>query len=124
MNAVEQAIRAALDKGDASEQTFRRRIYGSASAALERSLAARPYTEAEITLRRTSLLATIKHIESEFLIAVEREVQAPASLPSVVSNDEISSSDDLTSNIVDSEPAPATTAVKQADRKVECQHSG
>ena len=92
VNAVEQAIRAALAKGDASEQTFRRRIYGSASAALERSLNARAYTEAEITTRRQSLLATIKHIETEFLIAVERESPVTPT---------VSAYDERTSNILD-----------------------
>ncbi len=77
MNSVEQAIRAALGKGDDSDQTFRRRIYASASAALERSLIARPYTEVEIGARRQSLAATIKHIESEFLVAVENEAVSP-----------------------------------------------
>ena len=111
MNAVEQAIRAALDKGDASEQTFRRRIYGSASAALERSLNARAYTEVEITARRQSLLATIKHIETEFLIAVEREVQSPVT-PTVSVHDE------RTSNILDGLVAkPAAAAVETPERR-------
>jgi hypothetical protein len=79
VNSVEQAIRAALSKGDAGDQAFRRRIYGSASAALERSLSARAYTEAEIAVRRKSLLSTIRIIESEFLIAVEVDVpEVPA----------------------------------------------
>jgi hypothetical protein len=79
VNSVEQAIRAALSKGDAGDQAFRRRIYSSASAALERSLSARAYTEAEIAVRRKSLLSTIRIIESEFLIAVEVDVpEVPA----------------------------------------------
>ena len=80
VNSVEQAIRAALSKGDAGDPAFRRRIYGSASAALERSLSARAYTEVEIAERRKGLLSNIRTIESEFLIAVEE----PASvLPDV-----------------------------------------
>jgi hypothetical protein len=74
VNSVEQAIRAALAKGDASDQAFRRRIYGSASAALERSLTTRAYTDAEVAVRRKSLLSNIRTIESEFLIAVEADV--------------------------------------------------
>jgi hypothetical protein len=77
VNSVEQAIRAALNKGDNSDPTFRRRIYASASSALERSLTARPYTEIEMGARRQSLAATIKHIESEFRIAVENTAVAP-----------------------------------------------
>jgi hypothetical protein len=71
VNSIEQAIRAALDKGDAADQAFRRRIYGSASAAFERSLAGRNYSEEETKTRRQGLLTTIKTIESEFLIAEE-----------------------------------------------------
>lgn len=74
VNSVEQAIRAALNKGDASDRAFRRQIYGSASSALERSLAARPFNDEDIAARRKSLLATIRHIESEFLVAVEAEL--------------------------------------------------
>jgi outer membrane biosynthesis protein TonB len=87
VNSVEQAIRAALAKGDAGDQGFRRRIYGSASAALERSLTARSYTDQEISARRQSLLATIRHIESEFLLAAEANtpevarVDVPVSKP-------------------------------------------
>jgi hypothetical protein len=76
VNSVEQAIRAALAKGNQAEETFRRRIYASALAALERSFTARPYTDVEIDARRQSLAATIKHIESEYLTAVENDTAA------------------------------------------------
>lgn len=83
MNSVEQAIRAALAKGDASDPAFRRRIYGSASAALERSLTTRAYTDLEIATRRNSLLANIRTIESEFLIAVEADIPPHPAAPVV-----------------------------------------
>lgn len=73
MNSVEQAIRAAISKGDEQDQGFRRKIYGSASAALERSLSARPFTDPEKSNRRQSFLATVKLIESEFVLAEELE---------------------------------------------------
>lgn len=77
MNLVEQAIRAALSKGNAADQAFRRKIYGSASAALERSLTARTYSEDEIKQRRQNFLSTIRHIESEFIVAAEAGSEAP-----------------------------------------------
>jgi hypothetical protein len=77
VNSVEQAIRAALAKGDANDSEFRRRIFASASAALERSLAARAYSDAEIDVRRQGLSATIKHIESDFIMAAEPEPMSP-----------------------------------------------
>ena len=69
MNSVEQAIRAALAKGNVNDPAFRQRIYGSASAALERSLTSRPFLEPEILSRRHGLAATIEHIEAEFVVA-------------------------------------------------------
>jgi hypothetical protein len=75
VNSVEQAIRAALDKGNAEDQGFRRRIYASASSALERSLAARNYSDGEIAARRQALVMSIRHIESDFQMALEDETQ-------------------------------------------------
>ncbi|MGL4406127.1 MAG: hypothetical protein ACRCT6_10230 [Notoacmeibacter sp.] len=77
MNSVEQAIRAAIAKGDEGDQAFRRKVYGSASAALERSIAARPLAASEVAIRRESLLSTIKTIESEYLVAIEEEAVSP-----------------------------------------------
>jgi hypothetical protein len=74
VNSVEQAIRAALAKGDHTSDLFRHRIYSSASAALERSLAARTHSDTETTARRQGLAATIQHIESEFVAASEPDL--------------------------------------------------
>ena len=74
VNSVEHAIRAALAKGDINNSEFRRRIFGSASAALERSLAARTLSETETAARRQSLVNTINHIESECITAPDPEV--------------------------------------------------
>ncbi len=84
MNSVEKAIRAALDKGNAEDQGFRRRIYASASSALERSLAARDYSDGEIAARRQSLVTSIRHIESDFQMALEDDV--PDSGPGIERN--------------------------------------
>ena len=110
LNSVETAIRAALEKGDHANQSFRRRIYASASAALERSLAARDYSDAEISLRRTSLIETISHIENEFRAAFETD---PA--PLVVSNP---SQDERTSEVLDALVGrPVTATVETPERR-------
>lgn len=78
---MEQAIRTALAKGDATDNAFRQRIYASASAALERSLIARNYSEPEAHKRRQGLSATFQSIESEFVTAIEDAGPEPVSSP-------------------------------------------
>jgi hypothetical protein len=70
LDPVESALRAALDKGDAADAGFRNRIYASAQAALERSIAARPLSQTEIDNRRRRLASSVALIESEFAPAV------------------------------------------------------
>lgn len=72
MDAVETAIRSALEKGDALDRGFREKVYRSAFAVLERSLSARPDLPPDAaTRRREHLKAKISVIESEFAPAVE-----------------------------------------------------
>ena len=67
MVAVKQAIRGALEKGDAQDPAFREKVYRQAFAALERSIQATPGTSAEDVRRRRDYLKTsISEIESEF----------------------------------------------------------
>lgn len=78
LDPFEKAIRAAFEKGDASERAYREKVYRSAFAALERALKANPQTTVENAMRRKQMLsAQISQIESEFIPAV-----APAVTPS------------------------------------------
>ncbi|MEX0345313.1 MAG: hypothetical protein AB3N20_10360 [Rhizobiaceae bacterium] len=74
MDAIEKAIRSALQKGNATDQAFRERVYKSAFAALERALEAREsVTDETAERRRQALRAKIGEIESEFMPAAEME---------------------------------------------------
>lgn len=74
MDPIEKAIRAALEKGDASDPKHRERVYLSALSALERSLKSSPDTPAETAARRREALRQrIRVIETEFRPAVEPE---------------------------------------------------
>lgn len=65
--AVKQAIRGALEKGNAGDPAFRESVYRQAFAALERSMEASPGTSAEEARRRREFLKTsIAEIESEY----------------------------------------------------------
>lgn len=67
MDPLDKAIRAALEKGDASDPKHRERVYLSALSALERSLKSKPDLPAEAAaIRRDALRKRIRAIESEF----------------------------------------------------------
>ncbi|SDA95176.1 hypothetical protein [Mesorhizobium qingshengii] len=71
MDAIEKAIRNALEKGNAEDRAFREKVYRSAFAALDRALQANPGVTVEVAInRRKSIQAKITEIESEFLPAV------------------------------------------------------
>jgi hypothetical protein len=71
LDAIEKAIRNALEKGNAEDRAFRERVYRSAFAALDRALQANPGVTVEVAIkRRKSIQAKITEIESEFLPAV------------------------------------------------------
>ena len=82
MDAIEKAIRNALEKGNAEDRAFRERVYRSAFAALDRALQANPGVTVEVAIkRRKAVQAKITEIESEFLPAVPGvapQVDAPA----------------------------------------------
>ncbi|QPC89177.1 hypothetical protein [Mesorhizobium sp. INR15] len=71
MDAIEKAIRNALEKGNAEDRAFRERVYRSAFAALDRALQANPNVTVEVAIkRRKAVQAKIAEIESEYLPAV------------------------------------------------------
>ncbi|MEP9396789.1 hypothetical protein [Mesorhizobium sp. KR2-14] len=68
MEPIEKAIRNAFEKGNASDQAFREKVYRSAFAALDRALKANPGLTVEVAIkRRKALQAKIAEIESEFV---------------------------------------------------------
>ncbi|WP_027142088.1 hypothetical protein [Mesorhizobium sp. WSM3626] len=71
MDAIEKAIRNALEKGNAEDRAFRERVYRAAFAALDRALQANPGVTVEVAIkRRKAIQAKITEIESEYLPAV------------------------------------------------------
>lgn len=77
MDAIEKAIRSALEKGNADDRAFREKVYRSAFSALDRALQANPNVTVEVAInRRKAVQAKIAEIESEFLPAVP-DVGAP-----------------------------------------------
>lgn len=80
MDPIEKAIRNALEKGDATDRTFREKVYRSVFAALDRSLKANPGLTVENAIkRRKALQARIAEIEAEFQPRPVPEVGAAAS---------------------------------------------
>ena len=81
MDAIEKAIRNALEKGNAEDRAFRERVYRSAFAALDRALQANPGVTVEVAIkRRKAIQEKITEIESEFLPAVPDsapQIEAP-----------------------------------------------
>jgi len=70
LDAIERAIRNALEKGPASDRVFREKVYRQAFSALERALQANPSVTVETAIRRRKgLQEKITEIESEFLPA-------------------------------------------------------
>jgi hypothetical protein len=45
LDAIEKAVRNALEKGEAEDNNYRRRVYVSARSALEKSMAGRKLTQ-------------------------------------------------------------------------------
>lgn len=67
MEAIQEAIRRALRKGDAQDRAFREKVYRQALSALDRSFQARTdLSDEEIRQRREQVKATIVGIEREF----------------------------------------------------------
>jgi hypothetical protein len=94
LEAIEKAIRNALEKGNADDRAFRERVYRSAYAALDRALQANPSVTVEVAIkRRKAVQAKITEIESEFIPAVP-DVGSQADAPAI----EIGAGDPVTGN--------------------------
>lgn len=76
MNSLEHALRKALEKGDADDPAFRRRVYEAAATAVQRSLAARGEATRERLEEQTLRLGEAVH-------AVEADYGADAAQPPV-----------------------------------------
>lgn len=75
LDAIERAIRSALDRGNAADQQFREKVYRQAFAALERALQANPSLTVETAIRRRKGLQTkITEIEAAYLPVAPRSV--------------------------------------------------
>jgi hypothetical protein len=82
LDAIERAIRSALEKGNASDRAFRERVYRQAFAALERALQANPGVTVEAAIRRRKgLQAKITEIEAAYLPAAPTLPEAPVAAP-------------------------------------------
>lgn len=78
LDVIEQAIRSAFEKGDASNQAFREKVYRQAFAALDRVLQANSGVTVETAMRRRKALqAKIVEIEQEFLPGRARPAPPP-----------------------------------------------
>ncbi len=76
---MKDAIRNALQKGNAHDRAFREKVYRQAFAALERSLQGRPnIAPEEVHRRREQLKGAIIEIEREFLTAASPPSQPPS----------------------------------------------
>ena len=77
MDAIEKAVRNALEKGDAEDKNFRRRVYVSARHALEKSMAGKKLTQRTADDKFARLSEVAASIESEFSVAEEAETFTP-----------------------------------------------
>ena len=66
MDAIEKAVRNALEKGDAEDKNFRRRVYVSARHALEKSMAGKKLSQKLADEKFSRLSEVAASIESEF----------------------------------------------------------
>ena len=73
MDAIEKAVRNALEKGDAEDKNFRRRVYVSARHALEKSMKGKKMTQSVADEKFARLAEVAGNIESEFSEAEEIE---------------------------------------------------
>jgi outer membrane biosynthesis protein TonB len=77
LDAIEKAVRNALEKGDATDKNYRRRVYVSARHALEKSMKGKKLTQTAVDDRFSKLTEIAAMIESEFTEA-EGEIQYPS----------------------------------------------
>lgn len=126
MDTLERAIRAALEKGDASDRAYREKVYRSALAALERAVSApnvSPETGAE---RRAGLQEIIARIEREHLppspprVAPASSAARPDAAPSIEIPDAHGRRDDAADFVPQRhEPAPQQARTEAGRREPE-----
>lgn len=86
MNSLEQALRKALEKGDAADPAFRRRVYEAAATAMRRSLSERGEATAERIEEQTQRLGeAIRAIETQTAEA-DAAVETPQMEPAAASS--------------------------------------
>jgi len=91
LDAIERAIRNALEKGNADDRVFRERVYRVAYSSLQRAMEDNPRIDAQGAARRRELFKQhVVAIEREYMPALEAEqavpdMPAPAPLPDEVS---------------------------------------
>ena len=66
LDAIEKAVRKALEKGDAQDKNFRRRVYVSARHGLEQSMKGRKLKQDQVDDRFARLTEVAAMIENEF----------------------------------------------------------
>lgn len=107
LDAIERAIRSALERGNATDQTFREKVYRQAFAALERALQQNPSMTVETAIgRRKALQAKITEIEAAYLPQAPRSVE-PLAVDTTLSDLERELGIDLT----EVQPAPVAPPV-------------
>jgi hypothetical protein len=77
LDAIEKAVRNALEKGDAEDKNFRRRVYVSARHALEKSMKGKRLTQALADEKFSRLSEVAASIETEFSAAEDPEDYVP-----------------------------------------------
>ena len=86
VNSLEHALRKALEKGDAGDPAFRRRVYEAAATAVQRSLATRGEATGERLAEQTLRLGeAVRAVEADYGAgAVQPPVRAPTLEPAPV----------------------------------------
>ncbi len=117
LDAIEKAIRSALEKGNADNAAYRERVYKSAFAALERALNARDaISDDAAEKRRTNLRAKIIQIETEFVPA---ETATPDHEPIAAKAPPVEPPRDTPPKPPDDKDTPAGTALAAEKRDIE-----
>jgi hypothetical protein len=78
LDAIEKAVRNALEKGDTEDKNFRRRVYVSARHALEKSMKGKKIAQRVADDKFARLSEVAASIETEFSAAEEAEDYVPA----------------------------------------------
>lgn len=82
MDAIERAIRNALEKGNADDRVFRERVYRAAYTSLQRAMEGNPRIDEQGAARRRELFKRhVVSIEREYMPAIEPEQAAPDAGP-------------------------------------------